>query len=55
VVSAHVTTLVDADREAVMAEVHVRLRQRFDLRHSTIQLDVDPALCDPCEPPPGGE
>jgi cobalt-zinc-cadmium efflux system protein len=55
VLSAHVTTLVDADRAAVMAEVQTLLRQRFDLRHSTIQLDVDPALCDPCEPPSQGE
>jgi cobalt-zinc-cadmium efflux system protein len=51
VVSAHLTTLVDADHVAVMSEVHLRLRQRFDLHHSTIQLDVDPALCAPCELP----
>ncbi|HKE15045.1 MAG TPA: cation diffusion facilitator family transporter [Kofleriaceae bacterium] len=55
VVSAHLTTIIEADREAIMAEVHARLRQRFDLSHSTIQLDVDPALCDPCEPPTRGE
>jgi cobalt-zinc-cadmium efflux system protein len=51
VVSAHLTTVVDADHVAVMAEVHTRLRQRFDLNHSTIQLDVDPALCAPCDLP----
>jgi cobalt-zinc-cadmium efflux system protein len=51
VVSAHLTTVIDADRVAVMVEVQQRLRQRFDLHHSTIQLDVDPALCDPCEQP----
>jgi cobalt-zinc-cadmium efflux system protein len=54
VVSAHVTTLADADREAVMIEVRQRLRERFDLHHTTIQLDVDPALCDPCELPAQG-
>lgn len=51
VVSAHVTAEPGADREAVMSEVQRRLRERFDLRHSTIQFDVDPALCDPCPPP----
>jgi cobalt-zinc-cadmium efflux system protein len=51
VVSAHVTTDPAVDREVVMAEVQRRLRERFDLRHSTIQFDVDPALCDPCPPP----
>ncbi len=51
VVSAHVATEADADREAVMGEVQHRLRERFDLHHSTIQFDVDPELCDPCEPP----
>jgi cobalt-zinc-cadmium efflux system protein len=51
VVSAHVTTELAADRDSVMSEVQRRLRERFDLRHSTIQLDVDPALCDPCPPP----
>ncbi|HTE55810.1 MAG TPA: cation diffusion facilitator family transporter [Kofleriaceae bacterium] len=51
VVSAHVTTDDAVDRDAVMAEVQRRLRDRFDLRHSTIQLDVDSALCDPCPPP----
>ncbi len=51
VVSAHVTTALEIDREAVMAAVQRCLRERFDLRHSTIQFDVDPALCDPCPPP----
>jgi cobalt-zinc-cadmium efflux system protein len=51
VVSAHVTTVAEADREVVMAEVLRRLREGFDLRHSTIQLDADPTHCDPCEPP----
>lgn len=51
VVSAHVTADAAVDRDAVMAEVQRRLRDQFDLRHSTIQFDVDPALCDPCPPP----
>jgi cobalt-zinc-cadmium efflux system protein len=50
VVSAHVACYAEVDREVVMAEVQRRLRERFDLRHSTIQFDVDPELCDPCEP-----
>jgi len=51
VVSAHVTAESGADREAIMAAVRHCLRVRFDLQHSTIQLDDDPAHCDPCEPP----
>ncbi len=55
VVSAHVTADVDADRLVVMAEVLRVLRERFDLHHSTIQLDVDPTLCDPCDGPSRSE
>jgi cobalt-zinc-cadmium efflux system protein len=51
VVSAHVTADVDADRVAVMAAVLQVLRERFDLHHSTIQVDVDPTLCEPCDRP----
>lgn len=51
VVSAHLTTDAEVDRDRMMAEVQTCLRDRFDLRHSTIQLDVDPALCDPCPRP----
>jgi cobalt-zinc-cadmium efflux system protein len=51
VLSAHLTTDAEVDRDRMMAEVQTCLRVRFDLRHSTIQLEVDPALCDPCPRP----
>lgn len=45
VMSAHLTVTADADRARVMSDVHERLRDHFDLHHSTIQIDC-PAPCD---------
>lgn len=39
IMSAHLSIDPDADRRRVMDEVHRRLRDDFDLHHSTIQLD----------------
>lgn len=50
IMSAHLTISPDADRQRLMEEVHRRLRDRFDLHHSTIQLDC-PSGCQPgCAP-----
>lgn len=47
VMSAHLTVDRDADRSAIMATIHERLRDEFDVRHSTIQLEC-PDGCGPC-------
>jgi cobalt-zinc-cadmium efflux system protein len=39
VLSAHLTVAPEVDRARVMADVHHRLRDRFGLRYSTVQLD----------------
>jgi cobalt-zinc-cadmium efflux system protein len=48
VLSTHLLIEPDAPRQSVMSEVTRRLRDDFDLHHSTIQLDCDPAVCAPC-------
>ncbi len=47
VLSAHLTVLPEADRQRVMDEVHRRIRDQFDVHHSTIQIDC-PGECAPC-------
>jgi len=58
--SAHVVTPREADRDAVIAGINRRLRERFGLDHTTLQVEgrddapspavsADPA-CEPCPP-----
>lgn len=47
VLSAHLTVRPDADRQAVIDEIHLHMQERFGVRHTTIQLDC-PEECAPC-------
>lgn len=47
VMSAHLTVAADGERSVIVEQVHERMRDRFDLHHSTIQLDC-PGECAPC-------
>lgn len=47
VMSAHLTVTPEAARQSVIDEVHRVMRQRFDVRHTTVQLDC-PQDCPPC-------
>jgi len=49
VMSAHLTLEPSADRRAVLDAVQRGLRDRFDLQHSTVQLDC-PDPCSACRP-----
>lgn len=50
ILSAHIAVDADAERDRIAAEVHGVLRARFDIHHSTIQVETEVAGCQPCEP-----
>jgi cobalt-zinc-cadmium efflux system protein len=39
--SAHVVTATDSDRDAVRMEVEFLLRDRYEIEHSTLQMEED--------------
>jgi len=60
--SAHLVGATDADRDRIVVAVNRMLRVRFDVRHSTLQVEgadnpafsgpsTDDAACDPCVEP----
>lgn len=51
VMSAHIEVEPGVDRQRLVDAIHARLREEFELHHSTLQLDC-PGECAPCEPYP---
>lgn len=52
VLSAHIAVCpeAEAERDRIAAEVQQLLRSRFDIHHSTVQLETEVAECQPCAP-----